>query len=234
MASVVGGVGGLILVVMLGLFFCVRRRRRRHAKAKMIDWQYVRTTVFRSPTNPDVPRTPRSNHSVHSNSPLSPSLSQMTHTSSQYATAQENAYSPTRPGTARTNISPLLIVQSPPKSEESYHGHDEEHDPFADPLAMARMRPRMADMSPTIRVSDSTLVDQAWAAKGLPQKAGGAAGLSHNAFREDPDELLMPPPPLNPVQGRPNRLSNDSLQPGLQEEESAYVRVLSLLIPLVS
>ncbi|KIP03827.1 hypothetical protein PHLGIDRAFT_31628 [Phlebiopsis gigantea 11061_1 CR5-6] len=222
-AGAVGGVGGVILLVMFGLFFCVRRRRRKHAKAKMIDWQSVRPSVLRSPSNSPIPRTPKSSsHSIHSNSPLSPSLSQMTHSSSQYATAQENTYSPTRLGTARTNISPLLIVQSPSKSEESYHGHDEEYDPFADSLSMARMRPQIAAASPTIRVSDATLVDQAWAAKGLAQKTGGAAGLSNGAFRESPDELLMPPPPLNPVHGRPNRLSNDSLQPGLQEEESAY------------
>lgn len=210
-------------MVMLGFFLCVRWRRRQHATP--LNWESVRTSaLFRSASGP---RTPKSFRSARTETPgpLSPPMSQMSHTTSQsqYATAPNSATSPTRNGlgTARTNISPLLMVQTPPRSEESYHGHDEEYDPFADPLAMARLRPQLSDMSPTIRVSDTTLVDQAWAAKGLASKMDGSVGgLAAKTIHEDHDELLLAPPSLNPMAGRTNRLSNDSLPPLPQEDSS--------------
>ena len=233
LAGVIGGLGGLILFIMLGFFLCVRWRRRQHAQP--LDWEAVRTSgLFRSISGP--PRTPcsaRSFRSIRSArtatpGPTSPQMSQISHTTSQshsqYATAPNSATSPIRnggqPGTARTNISPLLMVQTPPRSEESYHGHDGEYDPFADPLAMARMRPRLSDMSPTIRVSDTTLVDQAWGpGKGMPSKNDGlAGGPASQPVRGSHNELLMPPPSLSPMTGRSNRLSNDSLPPPPQED----------------
>lgn len=203
-AGVVGGVGGLALLLMLGIFFCVRRRRRKHAEP--LDWEAVYTAgIFHSPRGPRSP--PKRQGTSDTLTPAaSPGASETSHRS-QYARAQ--AASPT--GSARTNISRLLIVATSPRSEESYH--TAEDDPFADPLAMARMRPQLPAPSPTIRVSDATLVDpntrlSTFKHLDAPGHAPEPGTMPHNP-------LLMPPPALTPMGGRTNRLSHGSLDDNL-------------------
>ncbi|GJE89720.1 hypothetical protein PsYK624_058260 [Phanerochaete sordida] len=195
---------------MLIFFFCVRRRRRQHAEP--LDWEAVQTAgifhgVLRTPRTPKTPPTPSS--TGHGRA-ASPEMSQQSHTS-QYALAPAARGQVTSPtGSARTTISPLLIVATSPRSETSYHTA-EDADPFADPLAMARMRPPLPAASPTIRVSDTTLVDpntrlSAFKNLGGEPKYGYEAKIPH-------DSLLLPPPALAPTTGgRSNRLSHGSLE----------------------
>ena len=215
--GVVGGVGGLILFVMLGLFLCVRWRRRQHAEP--LGWETVHTSgllrpATRAPRTPRTPNSPHTSNDVHSATSRAPSpqVSQVSHVSQYAIVTHANMTSPTRSlsGSARTNISPLLMVQTSPRSEESYHTAEDGDgaDPFADPVAMARMRPRMPAASPTIRMSDTTLVDSNSLVNAF-KNIDGQGIVSDSKQPQDP--LLMPPPALTPLGSRVNRLSHSSL-----------------------
>ncbi|EKM61703.1 uncharacterized protein PHACADRAFT_190883 [Phanerochaete carnosa HHB-10118-sp] len=218
-AGVVGGLGGLMLFITLGLFLYVRKRRRQHAKPFYFEsvpaagFYYSATPT---PRTPNGPHTPSSAYFMTARSP-SPPASQTSHTS-QYATvARANTMSTMRSPSMRANISPLLIVQTSPRSEESYHTA-EEPDPFAGPHAMAQMRPRIPAVSPTIRVSDTTLVDPN-SRLSVIKNLDGPGSTAETKLPQDP--LLMPPPALAPAESRMNRLSHGSFEGDLPSPASS-------------
>lgn len=227
----VGGLGGAILLAALAFFLCMRRRRRAAIK-----FDSVRPSMFIRPRTPTTPRTPKSPKTPRSITKSEMSMSQYAHDMPLSPTSTSGHSHGHGHGLGRrtTNISPKLIVQvdAPPVvgSAHSYYLNQEEgsDDPFADPLAVARARPRarLSDLSPTIRVSDATLV-------GEPRVLPGESGLKHSVTAGSglktqagvqmeqrappsqeinvPTAFLTPPPALSPLTGKTNRLSNQSV-----------------------
>jgi hypothetical protein len=253
--GIVGGLGGLVLFIILVYFLCVRRRRRQQ-HARPLDWERVNSSLlFHAHPGGAIPASPSSATLSVVDAPLP--MSEAPH--AQHATVRMSTH--VRPletsgiaaaatysvgaNAKTTAVSPLLMVHATsPLSEESFHTAEDGDagggDPFADPAALARMRPRVLNASPTIRVSDATFVDEATRMPGWRSVAGrdggggGGGGVVDSVYGgvehvydgiengENSDRpkvqtagtegnlLLMPASALGPLAGKQKRLSHGS------------------------
>lgn len=240
-AGAVGGAVGLVLFALVGAFLFVRWRRSK--RGQPVDWESVRgSMLFRSGRNSSsasVPRTPRSARSQRTTlgSPRTP---EMAYAQAQYASAMPAAATTPTTGTRPdVSVSPRLVIHSPTgaRSLESTMGgsmlDDVHEDPFADPAAIARVRPAHRSTTPTIRESATTLVDVSGGEGGSLFKQGqlGVVNESEDVTHVVDDPFLDPPPALfkSPM-GQINRLSSVSsqLQPPSPTSETASLRGLAL------
>lgn len=107
---------------------------------------------------------------------------------------------------------------------------DMHEDPFADPVAIARVREQHRSLTPTIRESDVTLVDQA------PLVNASTGGRPVSGFQTVPEDSVLDPfkdpaPQLfvSPSGAR-NRLSNVSSQrSSLITDDSSVVSTFSFV-----
>ncbi|KAI0095145.1 hypothetical protein BDY19DRAFT_68270 [Irpex rosettiformis] len=168
---------------------------------------------MRGNSDGSAPRTPRSARSARS-APNTPQMAQRSPQIVQFASGVARPVSPS-PMTARSDVSPRLMLHTPANGTHllvGIGGDDSQVDPFADPVAIARVRDLHRSLTPTIRESDATLVDQA------PVHASIGGGRPVSEFQTVPEDSVLDPfkdpaPQLyvSPPGAR-NRLSNISSQ----------------------
>jgi hypothetical protein len=227
-----GSIGVVILSVLAALLFLRWRRRRGVAST---DWESVHASTFAHDTSGGsgsartVPR-----------SPSAPEMSQRNGDTVQYAMNMHRPDSPTgfSTMTAHADVSPRLMVSVPESTLGLQGDLHFDNDPFADPVAVARVRPARRSITPTIRESDTTLVDQTF--RRSSNRGSGLATVKERSVLAEFDPFRDPAPQLYVSTTGRNRLSNISDQPPSPMTDTnslvsviCWIRLLSMLFTRV-